>query len=319
MIKWQKLGLIFSLDKNKLPENYIGFAQSPQAVVFENFIRIFFSTRVEEGEKMFRSEILFADFSLNLEECLNISQTSVIKNGDLGTFDEHGIFPISPYLENGKLVGYTCGWSRRVSVPVETSIGYVISDDLGLNFKRIGKGPILGPGINHPFLVGDAFVRKFNDVYHMWYIYGSRWVKNSKNGQPERIYKISSTTSIDGIHWEHNNENIIEDVLGVNECQALPSVIEHSGKYHMVFCYRPHEDFRNKAKNGYRLGYAYSEDLINWHRDDEYLGLDLPANGWDSEMMCYPNIFCSNNQIFLLYNGNAFGKQGFGAAKLLSW
>ena len=33
---------------------------------------------------------------------------------------------------------------------------------------------------------------------------------------------------------------------------------------------------------------------------------------WDSEMMCYPHIFTANEKVFLLYNGNEFGKFGFG-------
>jgi hypothetical protein len=64
------------------------------------------------------------------------------------------------------------------------------------------------------------------------------------------------------------------------------------------------------------LGYAYSDDLIHWTRDDDHAGITLSKEGWDSEMMCYPNIFESENNIYLLYNGNNFGKNGFGLAKL---
>jgi hypothetical protein len=33
-------------------------------------------------------------------------------------------------------------------------------------------------------------------------------------------------------------------------------------------------------------------------------------------MMCYPNVFQLENQIYMLYNGNTFGKTGFGLAIL---
>ena len=33
-------------------------------------------------------------------------------------------------------------------------------------------------------------------------------------------------------------------------------------------------------------------------------------------MQCYPNVFEMDNEIYMLYNGNAFGKYGFGLAKL---
>ena len=69
---------------------------------------------------------------------------------------------------------------------------------------------------------------------------------------------------------------------------------------------------------GYRLGYAYSHDLVRWLRNDSLLGLPLSGNGWDGEMMCYPHLFNLNGQVGLLYNGNNFGRGGFGLAILKS-
>ena len=57
---------------------------------------------------------------------------------------------------------------------------------------------------------------------------------------------------------------------------------------------------------------------MNWTRDDLKLNFNLPNEGWDSEMMCYPHLFKIDSTIYLLYNGNNFGRYGFGAAKLLS-
>jgi hypothetical protein len=64
------------------------------------------------------------------------------------------------------------------------------------------------------------------------------------------------------------------------------------------------------------LGYAYSKDLVNWIRDDESLGIAMSENDWDSDMMCYPHFFKVENQVYLLYNGNEFGREGFGLAVL---
>ena len=86
----------------------------------------------------------------------------------------------------------------------------------------------------------------------------------------------------------------------------------------MVFCYRHASDFRVNPNRGYKLGYAYSLDLKIWSRDDAKLNFCLSDEGWDSEMMCYPHLFKVDDQIFLLYNGNNFGRYGFGAAKLVS-
>jgi hypothetical protein len=47
-------------------------------------------------------------------------------------------------------------------------------------------------------------------------------------------------------------------------------------------------------------------------------GIDVTEDAWDSDMMCYPNTFECDGKIYLLYNGNEFGRHGFGLAKLVS-
>ena len=42
--------------------------------------------------------------------------------------------------------------------------------------------------------------------------------------------------------------------------------------------------------------------------------LDVAGSGWDSEMVCYGSSLDTGARTFLLYNGNAYGKDGFGAA-----
>ena len=37
---------------------------------------------------------------------------------------------------------------------------------------------------------------------------------------------------------------------------------------------------------------------------------------WDGDMVCYPHLTEIDGRIVLLYNGNAFGREGFGAAVL---
>lgn len=319
MMYWEKFGKIFDPNDYQLPDNSKEFAQSPQTLVFDNFIRIYFSTRAVESTGMFLSNIAYVDFSKDLKNVIAVSNKTVIPLGDLGTFDEHGIFPINPFKDGDRILAYTCGWSRRISVSVETSIGVVYSDDNGNTFKRIGAGPILSSSINEPVLVGDGFVQKYNNTYFMWYIFGKTWIKATETEPPARVYKIAYATSLDGINWDKvEAKQIVSDIIDENECQALPTVVEHNGMYHMVFCFRHASDFRTNPKRGYKLGYAYSKDLKNWVRDDAKLNFDLPNEGWDSEMMCYPHLFKVDGQIFLLYNGNNFGRYGFGAAKLVS-
>ena len=315
-MKWKKLGNIFNPTQHTLPNNCEEFAQSPQTLMFDDFVRIYFSTREKDiTTGKFLSHIAFVDMDKNFEKILNVSTDTVIKLGELGTFDEHGIFPINLLKHNGRLLAYTCGWSRRVSVSVETSVGLALSNDDGLTFEKMGNGPVLTSSLHEPFLVGDAFVKVYENVYHMWYMYGIRWIDNREE-EAARIYKIGHAISTDGIKWVKEGRQIIANVLNEDECQALPTVIYHYGKYHMYFCYREAIGFRKNKEKGYRLGYASSTDLVNWVRNDAEAGIGFSEEGWDSEMQCYPHIFKCDNKVYLLYNGNEFGRYGFGLAVL---
>jgi sucrose-6-phosphate hydrolase SacC (GH32 family) len=93
-------------------------------------------------------------------------------------------------------------------------------------------------------------------------------------------------------------------------------VIDLDGSYHMYFCYREAHGFRSESNSAYRIGYARSTDLLHWVRDDLSSGIDVSADGWDSEMQCYPHVFECDGQVYMLYNGNEFGRHGFGLAVL---
>ena len=84
----------------------------------------------------------------------------------------------------------------------------------------------------------------------------------------------------------------------------------------MFFCYRQSFDFRDNRERGYRIGHAWSDDLANWTRDDENPQIDVTPDAWDSDMLCYPHAFECDGKVCLLYNGNEFGRAGFGLAVL---
>jgi hypothetical protein len=123
-MKWKKLGKIFDPTLQKLQDGCVQFAQSPQALVFDDFVRIYFSTRsVDQHNGKYLSHIAFVDLRKNLSDVVRISDKTVIPLGGLGCFDEHGIFPMNVLRHGGVVYGYTvagagafqCRW-RRPSV-----------------------------------------------------------------------------------------------------------------------------------------------------------------------------------------------------------
>jgi len=317
-MKWRKLGKIFDPTDYRLPNDCMEFAQSPQTLVFDDFVRIYFSTRaVDKKNGKYLSHIAFVDMTKDFRDVMRVSEDAVIPLGKLGCFDEHGIFPMNVLKHDGGIYAYTCGWNRRVSVSVDTAIGLAISHDDGATFERLGDGPVLAASPHEPCLVGDGFVKVIGETFHMWYIFGTGWKKFSPDAAPDRTYKIGHAVSCDGIEWVKEEAlQIIPDRLGSEESQALPTVIEINGRYHMFFCYRQSFDFRQNTGRGYRVGHACSDDLVNWERNDDDPLLDVTAGDWDSDMLCYPHVFECDEKVYLLYNGNEFGRYGFGLAVL---
>jgi len=317
-MKWRKLGRIFDPTKFKLAHDCTQFAQSPQVIVFDDFARIYFSTRsLDASNGKYLSHIAFVDMKKNFRDIIAVSGHTVIALGKLGCFDEHGIFPMNVLRHGGLIYGYTCGVNRRVSVPVDSAIGLAVSRDDGVTFQRLGDGPVLAASLHEPCLVADPFVRHYRDTFHMWYIFGAGWKKAAGDAAPDRIYKIGHATSDDGVNWvKEEGKQIIECRLGPDECQALPTVMEIAGRHHMFFCYRHAYDFRNNRERSYRIGHAYSDDLVDWTRADDQMGIDVSETDWDSGMLCYPHVFECEGQVYMLYNGNEFGRYGFGLAVL---
>ena len=138
----------------------------------------------------------------------------------------------------------------------------------------------------------------------MWYGSTENW--SSDNG--EMVHVIKYATSEDGINWKKHGLAIPFEI-GVAQAFSRPTVIKDDNGYHMWFSYRSGDGTK------YRIGYAHSIDGLKWNRK-ENSGIDVSVDGWDSEMICYPFVFDHKERLYMLYNGNDFGKTGFGLAVL---
>jgi predicted GH43/DUF377 family glycosyl hydrolase len=313
--EWIKKGCIFDPQLHETPNWMKQFAQAPATKEFDDFIRVYFSCRPlpdQSGQYLSYSGYVDLDKN-NLFNIKRISKVPILKLGDLGCFDEFGTYPVSVLDINNKPTIFYAGWTRCSSVPFNVAIGSGISDDNGETFEKQGHGPILSYTLEEPFVLSGPKIRKFNDVYYLFYIAGTKWIID--NGKPEPVYRIKMAISNDGKNWEKLNKNLIDTFLEEDEAQASPDVIFKNGKYHMFFCYRKSKNYRGK-ENGYRIGYAWSLDLFKWTRENDKVGIDVSDEGWDSEMVSYPHVFELNKKIYMLYLGNQVGKTGFGLAEL---
>ena len=316
IFRWKKKGIIFSPSQNS---NWMySHAQCPYTVLFKDFIRIYFSTREKiDTKKKFKSYSGYIDVDrADPKKILKISKEPIIKLGNLGEFDEFGSMAGSVIQHNKEYLLYYCGWQRTESTKYNWSIGLAKSKN-GKKFTKIFKGPILGSSFNEPFLQACPIVYKLSKKnWHMFYLSGTNWIK-SNDKTIESQYLLMHATSKNGINWKRNGIPILKTLVP-HECQTSCSIIKLNKKYHMFFSYRHGLDFRNNIKKGYKIGYAWSNDMTNWHRDDVRSGIDLSKKGWDSKMIAYPHIANIDGKILMFYSGNYFGQNGFGYAELKS-
>jgi hypothetical protein len=291
------------------------FAQAPATLVFDTFVRVYFSCRPKaDANGQYVSRAAYVDLNrANLFEIVGLSEQPIMALGGLGTFDEFGTYPTSVVRHGDEIRAYYGGWTRCASVPFDVAIGYATSRDGGVTFEKRGPGPVLSADLHEPFVISGPKIRRFGGRWCLWYIAGTKWIPNE--GRPEPVYRIRMATSDDGLHWERLHRELVPTRLETDECQASPDVIFANGKYHMFFCYRYSLGYRGREK-GYRIGYASSTDLVTWARDDSRAGIDVSDEGWDSEMISYPHVFELDGKTLMFYLGNQVGRHGFGIAEL---
>jgi hypothetical protein len=137
----------------------------------------------------------------------------------------------------------------------------------------------------------------------MWYGSNLGWGKE----ETDMNHVIKYAESKDGREWSRTGKITIDLKDDSEFAISRPCVLKEQGIYKMWYSYR------GKA---YRIGYAESKDGIIWVRKDDDAGIDVSSSGWDSEMVCYPFVFDHKGERYLLYNGNGYGKTGFGLAIL---
>ena len=67
---------------------------------------------------------------------------------------------------------------------------------------------------------------------------------------------------------------------------------------------------------GYRVGFAYSEDGQTWIRADDAVTFADQPGDWERGEQTYPCVFEHRGRRYMLYNGDGYGRTGFGLAVL---
>ena len=298
--KWEKLGRILAPDpKIEWMSTFTG-ASSAVATAQSDLFDVYVTGRDSSNRS------LIGRVQLDLRDgakVTDIDPQAALSYGTLGAFDENGVsYPCLVKHQNELRLYYT-GWMPTVLTPFQNHLGMAVGKDN--SFKRFSRAPILHRN-NEDFLsVGSVCVQFDEGIWKLWYTSFINW-GNEPDAAKHR-YIIKYAFSHDGINWIRENKVCIDIQNKAEHSICRPTIFKHQNLYHMWYCYRG--DY-------YQLGYAFSDDGINWTRQDDNIGISLSATGWDSQSQCYPNVFRHKDYLYMLYCGNEYGREGLGLARL---
>jgi hypothetical protein len=267
----------------------------------DGHVRLLFTSRDERN----RSHVGSATLDVERGVVDRYGEQPLLSPGALGAFDDSGAMGSCLVRHAGRELLYYIGWSLGVTVPFYTFIGCAVSVDSGRTFTRVSEAPILPRSATDPFLTTTPWVLVDGGMWRMWYVSGTGWEVTS--GRPRHRYHIRYAESDDGLEWRREGRVSIDYASDAEYAIARPCVVRDGDTYRMWFCHRGRT---------YRMGYAESRDGVSWARKDAEAGIDVSAEGWDSEMVGYPFVFDHGQQRYLLYNGNGYGMTGIGWAVL---
>lgn len=300
--RWEKLGRILAPDSSL---SWMTTCTGPSFAVQKGNSSLF-DLYITGRDDQNRSRIGKAILNLeHLSAPLKIHTAAIFDLGELGCSDENGVSYHAIVDHAGKRYMYYVGWVPTVLTPFQNFTGLASALLDSDQFTRISRAPILERTHEEPFSLGSVYVMKEGSLWRMWYTSFLRW---GEEGEHKHYYVIKYAESQDGIHWRRDGKICINIQNSSEYAIGKPSVFKYENTYYMWYVYRGEQ---------YRIGLAISQDGIEWERKDHCVGIDIsPESHWDSIAISYPHVFQYQNDLYMLYCGNDYGRAGLGLARM---
>lgn len=300
---WKKLGQLYVPRASDQHPKLVSHAANPLPVHMAGDVyRIFFSGRDEQH----RSSVGAVDVDIVQRKVITEHHYPFFEHGPEGSFYADGVSIGNCYEVNGVRYMLFMGWQNPPSGHWRGDIGrLIVTPELSLQLE--GEEPFMGSDSTDPISLSYPWVQvRPSGGFDMWY--GSTLTWDAGNG--EMLHVIQHAFAEDGETWQRNGLAVPFE-LGRAQAFSRPAVVMNdSSDFEMWFSYR------SGSGEKYRIGYAHSEGGQNWTLDLNNSGIEVSAFGWDSEMIEYPFVFDHDGIRYMLYNGNEYGKTGFGLAVL---
>ena len=305
-MKWEKRGLIYGPAGDSAWTSDSALQPTPLVKAEAGVIRVFVGMRDDEGV----SRVGFVDVSAeDPSRVLRVSKEPVLTIGVAGAFDDNGVVPTSVVEREGLLYLFYAGYQLVPKVKFLVFGGLATSADGGETFTRYSRVPVCDRTDEELYFRVIHTMMLDQGKWRAWYGAGDSF--DVDDGRQYPRYNIRHAYSADGIHLVDDFQVCI-DMAGGEYRVGRPYVIKDADLYRMFY------GAGTKAE-GYRLAYAESSDGINWTRKDSEIGIDVSASGWDSRMQAYPSVVKYHDNTYMFYNGNDYGREGFGFAVLDHW
>lgn len=300
---WKKLGQLYVPKASSQHPKLISHAANPLPIhMYKDVYRIFFSGRDEQH----RSSVGAVDVDIVQRKVITEHYSPFFEHGSARSFYSDGVSIGNCYEVNGVRYMLFMGWQNPSGGHWRGDIGrLIVSPELLLQVE--GEEPFMGCDATDPISLSYPWVQaRLSGGFDMWY--GSTLTWDAGNG--EMLHVIHHALSDDGSNWDRTGLAVPYE-LGIAQAFSRPTtVLNDSGDFEMWF------SFRSGAGEKYHIGYARSGDGRNWTLDLDGAGINVSPSGWDSEMIEYPFVLDHDGARYMLYNGNGYGKTGFGLAVL---
>jgi hypothetical protein len=232
----------------------------------------------------------------------------VLDVGGPGTFDADGVNPSQIVARDGALYLYYIGYQRiSQEIPYTILGGLAVSTDDGASFKRVHTTPMLRPVEEQRYLRSAPFVWQQEGRWQMLYIAGGEFF-SGPGGKRLPRYMLRHTESPDGLNWDGPSRVLLQPDTSLGQIGfGRPVLMRKRGQ-------NPELMLSIRSVDGYRLcAGPFSLDApLDLASLQEVL--PLSRDGWDSQMVCFGVTQELDGRDLLIYNGNQYGRSGFGLA-----
>ncbi|RYZ77828.1 MAG: hypothetical protein EOP05_00370 [Proteobacteria bacterium] len=304
-MKWEKKGFICSHDTLNLDWFKKNTMVPVPKLISADVLRLYVTMCDEDNV----GRVGYVDVSTeNPSKILGYSRAPAMDIGEDGAFDDSGVLPSALFEHEGKSYLFYSAYQKQTKVPYTILSGVAVASANFETFKRVSTVPILERTDGEMFIRSAVYCVKIAGGFRIYYSSGVAWTRNAVKEVP--AYDIKYLESADLFDWTGAKPALAIKLEGDEYGLTTPNVYEEDGLFKMTYAIR-------SVSKGYRMGYAESKDGREWIRKDEQMQLDVSASGWDSEMVCFGNLFKWKARTYMFYCGNHYGMGGMGYAELI--